>query len=81
MVFAIERPARFKAAQSLAYESAISTPSAIQQWIALVKPDFDHHVPEFDHEYLNLIRPPTPLKSWYQNRSTGSEQVSNIYVR
>ncbi len=35
-------------------EAATSTPSVIQQWIALVKPAFDNHIPEFDHEYLNL---------------------------
>jgi hypothetical protein len=38
-------------------EAATSTPCVIQQWIALVKPEFDHHIPEhnltmkpeFDH--------------------------------
>jgi hypothetical protein len=40
---------------------ATSTPSAIQQWIALVKPEFDHHVPGFDHEYLNLTTRSTEI--------------------
>jgi len=27
-------------------EAATSTSSVIQQWIALVKPEFDNHIPE-----------------------------------
>jgi hypothetical protein len=42
-------------------EAVISTPSAIQQWLALVKPEFDHQIPEFDHKYLILTTRSTEI--------------------
>jgi len=42
-----------------------------------VKPEFDHHVPEFDHEYLNLTSRSTEIlvpKQEYRVR-TGAEDI------
>ena len=42
-------------------EAATSTTSAIHQGKALVKPDFDHQIPDFDNEYLILTTRSTEI--------------------